>query len=131
MKIRLLIISVFCLSLFNVVLAETPAFIQTKEGIIVFTDPAFTGRVIAVKLEVIADNIIRVIAEPGKEIRPSESLITVYSKMPDISWNVISTKEYVTLKTNSLPYYKIPFLHQSKFFLGFLLEVLKYTRKPL
>jgi len=102
MKIRLLIFTVFGFSLFNVVLAEVPAYIQTNEGIIVFTNPAFTGRVNAVKLTVIADNIIRVIAAPGKEITPSESLITVYSRKENVFWNVISTKENITLKTRSL-----------------------------
>jgi alpha-D-xyloside xylohydrolase len=102
MKIRLLISTVFICSVFNAVLAEIPAYIQTNEGIIVFTDPAFTGRVTAVKLTVIADNIIRVIASPGKEITPSESLITVYTKKENIFWNVISTKETITLRTKSL-----------------------------
>src|SRR6266487_1649223 len=102
MKLRLHLLTFLCFSFFNVVLAEGPAYIQTKEGIIVFTDPAFTGRVTAVKLTVIADNIIRVIASPGKEITPSESLITVYTKKENISWNVISTKETITLKTKCL-----------------------------
>lgn len=102
MKIRLLIFFVFSLSIFNAVLAESPAYIQTKEGIIVFTDPAFTGRITAVKLEVIADNIIRVIAVPGKEIKPSESLITVYSKLPNLAWNVLPSKEAITLRTKTL-----------------------------
>jgi hypothetical protein len=29
---------------FNHLLAARPAYIQTKDGVIVFTDPAFTGR---------------------------------------------------------------------------------------
>lgn len=102
MKLRLLLLTVLCVSSFNVLLAEPPSFIQTKDGVIVFTDPIFTGTPNAVKLEVIADNIIRVIASPGKEILPAESLITVYSKKTDLTWNVIPSKDNLTLKTKTL-----------------------------
>jgi alpha-D-xyloside xylohydrolase len=83
-------------------LAEPPSYIQTKDGVIVFTDPLFTGTSNAVKLEVIADNIIRVIAAPGKEIAATQSLITVYSKRSDLAWNVIPSKDNLTLKTKTL-----------------------------
>ena len=73
---------------FNDLLAAPPSFIQTKDGVIVFTDPAFTGTSNAVKLEVISENIIRVTAVP---------LITVYTKRPDLFWNVIPTKDSLTL----------------------------------
>lgn len=102
MKIRLLICSVFSFLFFHVALAGGPAFIQTKEGIIVFTDSVYTGKVTAVKLTVIADNIIRVSAVPGREITASESLITVYSTKENLAWNVFSTKETVTLKTSRI-----------------------------
>ncbi|MGN6800602.1 MAG: hypothetical protein ACTHJN_01780, partial [Ginsengibacter sp.] len=69
----------FSFSAFNALLAEPPSFIVTKDGIVVFTDPLFTGTSKAVKLEVISDNIIRVIAAPGKKIFARKSLITVYS----------------------------------------------------
>ncbi|MGN6211066.1 TIM-barrel domain-containing protein [Parafilimonas sp.] len=102
MKLRLLLLNVLCTSLFNVLLAEPPSYIETKDGVIVFTDPLFTGTSNAVKLQVVADNIIRVIAAPGKEIIPSQSLVTVYSKDPGLKWNVVSSKETVTLKTKAL-----------------------------
>ena len=69
MKLRLHLLTFPCFSFSNVVLAEIPAYIQTNEGIIVFTDPAFTGRVTSVKLTVIADNIVRVIASPKRFFR--------------------------------------------------------------
>ncbi|RDJ93670.1 DUF4968 domain-containing protein, partial [Lacticaseibacillus rhamnosus] len=58
----------------------------------------------AVTLEVIADNIIRVIAAPGKELVPTQSLITVYHKRPDLSWDVVPTasRDSLSLKTRSL-----------------------------
>lgn len=102
MKPPLFLLAILCVSTFNVLLAEPPSFIQTKDGVIVFTDPAFTGTTNAVKLEVMTDNIIRVIASPGKEILPTQSLVTVYSKRSDLSWNVIPSKDKLTLKTKTL-----------------------------
>ncbi|MCU7552099.1 DUF5110 domain-containing protein [Chitinophagaceae bacterium LB-8] len=102
MKMRLRLLSILCTLVFNVLLAEPPSYIQTKDGIIVFTDPVFTGTSQAVKLEVVSDNIIRVIAAPGKEIAATQSLVTVYSKRPDLSWNVIPSKENLILKTINL-----------------------------
>ena len=102
MKLRLLLLNFLFFAFINAVLAAPPSYIQTKDGVIVFTDPAFTGTSNAVKLEVISDNIIRVIAVPGKEIAPVQSLITVYTKRPDLFWNVIPTKDSLTLKTKKL-----------------------------
>lgn len=102
MKLRLLLFCVLTSSLLNVVLAEPPSYIATPDGVMVFTDPRVTGTSSAVKLEVITDNIIRVIAAPGKEMTPVQSLITVYRKRPDLSWNLIPSKESLTLKTKNL-----------------------------
>jgi alpha-D-xyloside xylohydrolase len=102
MKLRLLLLSVLSTFLFNAVLAETPAYITTPTGVIIYTDSLVTGSSRAVKLEVIADNIIRVTAAPGKEFASAQSLITAYSKKPGLSWNVIPSKGSLTLKTKSL-----------------------------
>lgn len=90
------------MSCLNALLAAPPSYIQTKDGVIIFTDPMFTGTSNAVKLEVVSDNIIRVIAAPGNEILPVQSLITVYSKRTDLIWNVIPSKDNLTLKTKAL-----------------------------
>ena len=102
MKLRLLLLSFLCAFAFNDLLAEPPSYIQTKDGIIVFTDPAFTGTSHAVKLEVVADNIIRVIAAPGKEILSAQSLVTVYTKRTDLTWKLISSGDKLNLKTTAL-----------------------------
>ncbi|MGZ3900786.1 MAG: alpha-xylosidase, partial [Bacteroidia bacterium] len=102
MKIRLLLLNFLCFSVFNVSLAEPPSYIQTEDGVIVFTDPVFTGTSNAVKLEVISDNIIRVIAAPGKEFAAAQSLITIYSKRPNLSWNTIPSKDSLVLKTKRM-----------------------------
>jgi alpha-D-xyloside xylohydrolase len=103
MKIQLLLCGFLLTSVFNVKSAELPpSYVQTKDGVIVYTDPLFTGTSNAVKLEVLADNIIRVIAASGKEIASTQSLITVYTKRADLLWNVVPAKETVTLKTKNL-----------------------------
>jgi alpha-D-xyloside xylohydrolase len=101
MRIGLLLVCFWISSIFNACLAESPSYITTKDGVIVFTDSLITGTSKAVKLEVIADNIIRVIASPGKEILVAQSLMTVYTKEAQ-GWNLIPSKENLTLKTKSI-----------------------------
>ena len=98
MKLRLLLLIFLTSIRFNVLLAAPPDYIQTKDGIIVFTDAVFTGTCNAVKLEVISDNIIRVIAAPGKEFKATQSLITVYTKQTGVFWKIFPSKEFLTLK---------------------------------
>jgi len=102
MKLRLLLFSVLFSSVFNVLLAEGPPYIQTRDGVIVFTDPAFTGTSHAVKLEVVSENIIRVIVAPCKEIPTAQSLVTVYTKRTDLPWKLISAGDKLNLKTSAL-----------------------------
>lgn len=102
MKLRLLLLNLFCISFFSAIVAGVPSYIQTKDGVIVYTDPSFTGVAHAVKLEVISDQIIRVVVSPKKEISTNHSLVTAYSKSPDLSWNIVSGKETLTLKTKSV-----------------------------
>ena len=102
MKLKLLFFCFLFTSGFNARSAEVPPYIQTKDGIIVYTDPLFTGTSKAVKLEVVADNIIRVIAASRKEIASTQSLITVYTRKGDLLWDMVTDKETVTLQTKSL-----------------------------
>lgn len=102
MKLRLLLFSLLAGAFFNDLLASPPVYVKLPDGVIVYTDPLLTGSPHAVKLEVVADNIIRVIAAPGKEIVPGNSLITVYEKNPGLTWNVITSKESITVKTSKL-----------------------------
>lgn len=102
MKLRLLL---FCMpgsSLFNALLAESPIYITTPEGVIVFTDPLVTAASMAVKPEVITDNNIKVMAVPGKAIPARESLVTVYKKRSGITCTVIPSEDNITLKTSTL-----------------------------
>jgi alpha-D-xyloside xylohydrolase len=96
MKLRLLLFGFLFFAFINAVLAAPQSYIQTKDGVIVFTDPRFTDSSKAVKPEGVSDNIIRVTAAPGKEIVAAKSLITIYSKKSDLSWNVVSSKEILS-----------------------------------
>ena len=98
----LLLLNILCIFSFTGLSAQSPSYTKTDDGIIVFTDSAFTGTSRAVKLEVVSDDIIRVIETPGKEITPTESLIIVKTKRPQVSWDIIPAKENLTLKTKYL-----------------------------
>src|SRR5664279_5186251 len=102
MRLRLLLLNLLCFSVFGALWAAPPSYIKTTDGVIVFTDPIFTGTSNAVKLEVISDNIIRVIAASGKEIAATQSLVTIYSKRPDLSWYTIPAEDSLTLKTKRI-----------------------------
>src|SRR5665213_3158557 len=102
MKIRLLLLNFLLFSALNVLFAEPPSYIETGDGVIVFTDPVFTGTSNAVKLEVISDNIIRVIAAPANEIAATKSLVTVYAKRPALSWYTIPSKDSLVLETKRM-----------------------------
>jgi alpha-D-xyloside xylohydrolase len=88
---------------FKAVEADPPtSFIIVNDGVIVYTNPIYTGVPKAVKLQVIANNIIRVIAAPGKEFSRSNSLITIYEKDPNVKWKFDSSQDKLTVKTSVL-----------------------------
>src|SRR5579875_327561 len=76
-----------------------PAFIKLKDGIVVYPNPQLSGHTKAVKLQVIADNIIRVTAAAEKNFPASKSLIIIGSPNPNTRWDVVTGKEQVILKT--------------------------------
>ncbi len=102
MKLRTLLFSLLTIAVFSTAIAEPPAYKTTPDGLIIFTDSLVTGASNAVRLEVIADNIIRVTAAPAREILPVQSLVTVYKKRPDVFWQVTPSKESLTLRTKKL-----------------------------
>lgn len=102
MKLRLVLLGMLTFVLINKLIAIPPTYITFPDGVMIFTDSLNTGAPHAVKLEVIADNIIRVIAAPGKEIAPGNSLVTVYEKKPGVAWDIIPSKDNMVLKTKKL-----------------------------
>lgn len=102
MNLRLLLLGMLTFVLINKLKAIPPSYITFPNGVMIFTDSLNTGSSHAVKLEVIADNIIRVIAAPGKEIASGNSLVTVYEKRPGVTWDIVPSKENLVLKTKKL-----------------------------
>jgi alpha-D-xyloside xylohydrolase len=99
---RLLVLILLILSVCQNGNANHGSYIKTSDGIIVFTDSVVTGVSRAVKLEVVSDYIIRVLAAPGLTISPTASLITIYTRNPGLKWDVSSDKEKVSLKTKAI-----------------------------
>ena len=95
------------LSLFGLMLicfasiANNPRFVKTADGIIVYPAKDASGVSYALRLEVISDRIIRVVATPEGAM-PKESLITVYKKDPSVKWTIDSTGQALFLKTKQL-----------------------------
>ncbi|HMO62573.1 MAG TPA: glycoside hydrolase family 31 protein [Ferruginibacter sp.] len=72
---RLLVCSCLSISFLFASASDTPAhYIKTDDGVIITPVPELAGNSQAVKLQVIADNIIRVIATPHKQPNTSFSL---------------------------------------------------------
>jgi alpha-D-xyloside xylohydrolase len=80
---------------------ETP-FTRTADGVIVYPDITLSGNATAVKLSVIADNIIRVLSTPTGVPDTSQSLITIYRPDPSVKWDITNDKDKVTLHTRLL-----------------------------
>ncbi|HEX2534713.1 MAG TPA: TIM-barrel domain-containing protein [Chitinophagaceae bacterium] len=78
------------------------SFIKTEDGILVTPDPAFSGGAARVRLQVVAENIIRVLALPSGADSTSKSFITVYKKDPSVKWDVVPGKDVISLRTREL-----------------------------
>ncbi|MGZ3996282.1 MAG: TIM-barrel domain-containing protein [Flavisolibacter sp.] len=76
-------------------------FVKTEDGIIVHPNSAFSGGAKEVRLKIIADNIIRVVAVPGEDIQSMKSLI-VSTGRQNTKFEVVESKENVQLKTSKL-----------------------------
>jgi alpha-D-xyloside xylohydrolase len=81
--------------------ASTSSFVITADGVIVYPDAAYALHTQAVKIQVIADNIIHVTASPEKSITGFVSL-SVIPATNRPAWKTSSTKEKVTIKTKLL-----------------------------
>lgn len=102
MKRTITIAWLFFLLISNASLADPPFYSPTKDGVMVFTDPSYTGTTNTVRLYVITDEIIRVVAVPGKEISTAQSLITVDTKRPAPEWKLTASNDVLRLKTKKL-----------------------------
>jgi len=97
----LLYIGIFCFS--SLARArDGGSYVRTPDGVIVYPDLFLSGNTHSVKLQVIADNIIRVLSSPHPEAAAKESLITVYSKDPNLHWEFRTEEDRVVLTTRLL-----------------------------
>jgi alpha-D-xyloside xylohydrolase len=94
MKVFFFLLAQLCV---HFCLYSQSSFTRAKDGIIVYTNDFK-----AVKLEVVTDHILRVIAAPGRNFTASPRLITDYPENDDLSWKVASSGNIVTLKTKFL-----------------------------
>lgn len=77
-------------------------FTKTKDGILVHPDAPLSGGAREVHLKVVASNIIRVLAIPGKNLQPDTSLVVLAKEWPAVKWSVTKTKNTVRVHTARL-----------------------------
>jgi hypothetical protein len=92
MKLPPLFLTILYLSVFNVLLAESKSYIQTKLDL--FASYIFTSTPNAGKLVMRCDNIFIVIGPPGERVISTKSLVTAFPSLPAY-W---SGKAQLTLK---------------------------------
>src|SRR6187399_2785955 len=79
------------------------SFDRTADGVIIHPGKAPAGAAATVKLSVVADNIIRVLAGPaGAALRDTGSLITVYQRDAPVRWELKEDGARVILRTRLL-----------------------------
>ena len=82
------------------------SYTRTGDGIIVYPDTNQSGNAGSVQLQVVTDNIIRVISSPGAvettTTSPGNSLITVWSVDTAVKWEIHSDPHSVILTTRQL-----------------------------
>src|SRR5258706_4180905 len=77
---------------------KTP-YIKMQDGIIIYPDEDLSGGTRAIRLQVVTESIIRVIASPQKEFPQLNSLITVFKSNSLPTWNIVEGARKITLKT--------------------------------
>jgi alpha-D-xyloside xylohydrolase len=77
-------------------------FKQVDDGVMIYPDPRLSGNASLLKLQVIADDIIRVIASPWKSLHSRNSLAVNYSDTIKPVWNVNQSGTKLTLSTKEI-----------------------------
>jgi alpha-D-xyloside xylohydrolase len=85
-----------------IVKADPKKYEITNDGVVVYPDKALAGNVQAIKLQVISDKIIRIMASADSGFSGSKSLITVYTKTAEKNWTANETNIAIVLKTQFL-----------------------------
>ncbi len=78
-------------------------YIKTEDGVILYPKEEISGNAQAIKIQIITDKIIRVIASPQKILSATSSLIYIYDASNRPTWDIVpSNQEKLTLKTEFL-----------------------------
>jgi alpha-D-xyloside xylohydrolase len=102
MPIQKLLCSTLVLLLTTNTIRANGIFRRTPDGVIVYPDSRFSGHTAAVRLYVVADNIIRVLCSPaGDPVRETESLITTYTTESSLHWQLTQPNDSVITLTTS------------------------------
>lgn len=84
----------------------TPSYVKMDDGVIIYPNPDMSGNVQAVRLQILADSIIRVIASPESTFSTTQSLSTSYktSSITLPEWKIAqaNSKEKITLQTKRI-----------------------------
>ncbi len=100
---KILLLAAFTAGLaFSDIMAQSDDYLKTDNEIIFYVNKAGSHGRQAVKLEVVTDDIVRVIAAPDDRIQPVSSLITSYKKSKNVSWTVGSTDLKWVITTRNL-----------------------------
>jgi len=80
-----------------------PRWTRTPDGVVVYPDGHSSGHAAAVRLVVVADDIIRVLSSPeGEPSRQTESLITTYQTDSSLHWDISQNDSELVLRTRLL-----------------------------
>jgi alpha-D-xyloside xylohydrolase len=98
------LVSLLLLTLITNVVKSSPSvsFIKVSDGVIVYPAVNYSGNAKAVRLQVINNNIIRVLASPEKEFPKVKSLTTVYAATKATGWTIISKADQLVLTTPAI-----------------------------
>jgi alpha-D-xyloside xylohydrolase len=82
--------------------ASAGDFVKTEDGVIVHPDALFAPGIKEVRLRVVSEKIIRVIASGEKKIADKQSLSVLILPVAKIDWKLSSTGRTVTIRTAKL-----------------------------
>ncbi|HLK27110.1 MAG TPA: TIM-barrel domain-containing protein [Puia sp.] len=81
---------------------KSKKYLKVDDGVIIYPDANQPGSASLVKLQVISDNIIRVLASPFDHLAERKSLITVYPAQSSAKWDIKEDETKLVLKTKKL-----------------------------
>jgi alpha-D-xyloside xylohydrolase len=76
------------------------SYIKTEDGVIIYPDKIFSGNAAVIKVQVLTDNIVRIVASPQKDLSLRQSLIVNYDRNSIPEWDLIPLdSQKISLKT--------------------------------